>query len=115
MKSARRTILVSVDAEDEAQQIGPKGVDQPGASAGLVPRELDAEIIEDNVSEFLESIEGILKKAPNVIGGFQIKDFTVSAQITADGKVSLLGVGGGIAASGGLTFTFERIAEEAQG
>ena len=41
--------------------------------SGIVLKELDAEVIEDSVSEFLESIEGILKNAPNVVGGFQIR------------------------------------------
>lgn len=118
MKSARRGILVSIDAEEEAQSIGLKSAEQAQADtqeAGgvrrLVPRELDAEALEDNVSEFLESIEGILSKAPEIIGNFRIREFTVTAEITAEGKLSLVGVGGGVAATGGLTFTFERVPE----
>jgi hypothetical protein len=118
LKSARRRILVSVDAEEEAQSIGLKSAEQTqvetqraGGVRRLVPRELDAEALEDNVSEFLESIEGILSKAPEVIGNFRIREFTVTAEITAEGKLSLVAVGGGMAATGGLTFTFERVAE----
>jgi hypothetical protein len=118
MKSARRTILVSIDAEEEARTVALKSAEQTErdtAKAGgvrrLVPRELDAETLEDNVSEFLDSIEGILSKAPEIIGNFRIREFTVTAEITAEGKLSLVAVGGGVAATGGLTFTFERVSE----
>src|SRR5215204_4292645 len=107
MKSARRTILVSVDAEEEAQSVGLKSAEQredatdkAGSVHRLVPRELDAETLEDNMSEFLESIEGILSKAPEIIGNFRIREFTVTAEITAEGKLSLVAVGGGVAATG---------------
>jgi hypothetical protein len=118
MKSARRTILVSVDAKEEARFVALKSTEQTEGDTEkaegirrLVPRELDAETLEDNVSEFLESIEGILSKAPEIIGNFRIREFTVTAEITAEGKLSLVAVGGGVAATGGLTFTFERVSE----
>lgn len=116
MKSARRTVLVSVDAEQEARTVGLRSTgqaedaDQAQGGGRLVPRELDAEALEDNVSEFFESVAGLLHKASETIGDFRIKEFTVSAEVTADGKISLIGVGGGVAAKGGLTFTFERVA-----
>lgn len=122
MKSARRTILVSVDAEEEAQSMSLRSTEQAkddvneaGDVRRLVPRDLDAETLEDNVSEFLESVEGILKKTPEVVGNFRIREFIVTAEITAEGKLSLVGVGGGMSATGGLTFTFERYSEDSGG
>ncbi|MDP9455399.1 MAG: hypothetical protein M3Q60_06310, partial [Actinomycetota bacterium] len=87
MKSARRTILVSVDTEEEARTVGlrsagqAEGADQAEGVRRLVPRDLDAEALEDNVSEFFESVAGLLHKASDTIADFRVKEFTVSAEI----------------------------------
>jgi hypothetical protein len=105
MDGDRRTILVSVAEE---QFVSEREVDTEKITRYVVPRELDAETVEDNMGKFLTSVQNILEKTPELISGFRFKEFTVTAEITADGQVSILGVGGGLGATGGLTFTFER-------
>ncbi len=72
------------------------------------PKELQVEVLATNVNIFLSQIEEILAKSPDEIGKFKFTEFTVKAEVTAKGQLVLLGSGVEAAASGGLTFKFER-------
>ena len=50
----------------------------------------------------------IMDKTPDTVGKFKFKKFTVTAEISAEGKVVLLGTGVTTSVTGGLTFEFER-------
>jgi|ERR1044072_4501202 hypothetical protein len=76
---------------------------------GSGPRALAVDVLADNMSSFIEKIGSILTKTPDKIGSFQISEFTISAEISAEGKLTILGVGGEAGTRGGLTFTFKRI------
>jgi hypothetical protein len=78
------------------------------AVRGRGPRELEVEVLSDNMSQFLTQIGSTLEKAPEDVSGFKITEFEVSAEISADGRLSLVGTGIGVAAKGGLTFRFQR-------
>jgi len=71
-------------------------------------KELAIDTLADNVESFLKKVGNILDKAPDAIGKFQLAEFAVSAEISANGKLTLLGIGGEAGASGGITFTFKR-------
>ena len=75
---------------------------------GPGPRELKVEILAQNINLFLSGIEGILEKAPAEVGNFHFVEFTVSAEISANGKLVLMGSGLEAAAKGGLAFKFVR-------
>lgn len=75
-----------------------------GGSLGKVSTKKLAE----NINTFMSQIDTLLEKTPENIGMFDFKEFTVTAEITVDGKLSLLGSGVGIAGKGGITFKFER-------
>lgn len=73
------------------------------------PRELKVDVLAENVNQFLTQIEVIMSKAPEEVAGkFKLTEFTVSAEITAKGALAILGTGGEVGGSGGLTFKFER-------
>jgi hypothetical protein len=72
------------------------------------PRELGVETLSENVSRFLAQIESIIGRAPEDVGSFRLNEFEVSAEVSAEGKLALIGTGVGVAAKGGLTFRFER-------
>jgi hypothetical protein len=80
--------------------------------AGVVPRakELEVDVLADNVQVFMLQIEQILEKAPEDVGKgrFQLTEFTVSAEISGKGELALMGTGVEVGAQGGLTFKFER-------
>lgn len=72
------------------------------------PKELKVEVLAENVNLFLGQIEGILAKAPDEVSGkFKFTEFTVSAEVSAQGKLVLMGSGVEASATGGLTFKFE--------
>lgn len=80
-----------------------------GVTRGRGARELKVGVLADNVNLFLTQIEGIMAKAPEEVAGkFKLTEFTISAEITAKGGLSLLGTGGEVGGTGGLTFKFER-------
>lgn len=72
------------------------------------PRELKIEVLSENVSIFMGQVESILEKTPKSVGRYQLDEITVSAEISAKGQLVLLGTGGELGATGGLTFKFKR-------
>ena len=75
---------------------------------GGSPKELKVEVLAENVNLFLTQIEDILAKAPDEVGKFQFTEFSVSAEVSAQGKLVLLGSGAEAGIQGSLTFKFER-------
>lgn len=106
--SSSKKILVTVAEDASEPDVRQRGFDQGGTELQVRPKEFDVETLEDGVSDFLSTLHGVLGKAPKTIGEFRLREFTVSAEITAEGKLSVLGVGGGVGTTGGLTFTFEQ-------
>ncbi|MEM8719035.1 MAG: hypothetical protein AAGE84_06960 [Cyanobacteria bacterium P01_G01_bin.39] len=75
---------------------------------GGSPKELRVEVLAENVNLFLTQIEGILEKAPDEVGKFQFTEFSVSAEVSANGKLVMLGSGVETGIQGSLTFKFSR-------
>lgn len=69
---------------------------------------VDAEKLENEVKSFLEAMERIIGNLSQQVGQYQMDSITVSAEINAKGKVSLLGNGGEMGGKGGMSFTFKR-------
>jgi hypothetical protein len=77
--------------------------------------------LSDNVKQFLEHLGKVLQKTPDVlqetpdteksdqVGKFQLDELEVSAEISTEGKVSLLGTSFTGGATGGLKFIFRRL------
>lgn len=62
----------------------------------------------DQVSGFIENMKAVLDRLPRFVGEFEIDQIAISAEISAKGKVALLGSGGELGGKGGLTFTFRK-------
>ncbi|MEM7717075.1 MAG: hypothetical protein AAF349_26585 [Cyanobacteria bacterium P01_A01_bin.68] len=71
-------------------------------------KELKVDVLTENVKIFLEQVKSILQSAPDEVGKFSFSEVTVSAEISANGKVILLGSGLETGIQGGLTFKFKR-------
>jgi hypothetical protein len=76
--------------------------------AGIRPRELEVDVLAENVNVFLVHVDQILQKAPENVGKFRLTEFTVSAEISGKGELTLMGTGVEAGVQGGLTFKFER-------
>ena len=72
------------------------------------PKELKVEVLAENVNLFLTQVETILQKAPDQVGNFHFTEFSVSAEVSAEGKLVLFGSGVETGIKGGLTFKFEK-------
>jgi hypothetical protein len=70
--------------------------------------EIDVGTLATNVEDFLRKVAIILEKVPHNSGGFALSEFVVSAEISATGKLGVLGIGAEVGGKGGLTFKFVR-------
>ena len=75
---------------------------------GIGPQVLDVDVLAQNVGLFLGQMGTVLDKAPEDVGAFRLTEFTVTAEISAEGALSLIGTGLKAEATGGLTFKFKR-------
>jgi hypothetical protein len=80
------------------------------AAPGLLPQRIDvpAADLRGELTSFLERMDGAVRDLPGQVGGFQVTKLDLNLAITATGKVSLLGIGGELAGTAGLTVTLER-------
>lgn len=62
-----------------------------------------------HVNLFLDQMNTILEKTPQLLGQFRFEEFEVNAEITAKGSLALLGTGGEAGATGGVKFVFRRV------
>jgi hypothetical protein len=74
----------------------------------LVRNVIDVQKLEDEVKSFLGALERIIGNLSQEVGKYRMETVTVTAEVNAKGKVSLLGSGGEVGGKGGLTFTFKR-------
>lgn len=75
---------------------------------GRGAQELKVEVLAQNMNIFLSQIEHVLAKSPDQVGKFQFDEITLSVEISANGKLVLLGTGLEAAAKGALQFKFKR-------
>ena len=66
------------------------------------------EALQSQLLDFLAKMDTVVQKLPAKIGEFGLESVELSVEITAKGSVGLLGTGGELGGSGGLTFTLKR-------
>jgi len=71
--------------------------------------EIAVEELKERLTGFLESMNGVVQYLPAKMGEFRLDTVTLTVEVSATGKVSLLGTGGELGGKGGLTFTLKRI------
>lgn len=76
-----------------------------------IPIDVFKRRVETFMAAMGEVIGGVAAKA----GDYSLEEVTVSVEVSAKGKLSLLGTGGELAGKGGLTFTFKKSAPPHQG
>jgi hypothetical protein len=77
-------------------------------SKDLRPKEIKVEVLRQNVNLFMTQIEQVIKETPDKVGGFRLSEFSVTAEVSAEGSLLLIGTGVKAEATGGLTFKFTR-------
>jgi hypothetical protein len=70
--------------------------------------EVPAKVLHSRVKDFIASMADVLGGLPVPIGDFSMDQVTLAVEVSAKGRVSLLGSGGEAGGKAGLTFTFSR-------
>lgn len=73
----------------------------------LVRNLVDVQTIEHEIKKFLNAMQTILSSVSQSVGDFSMDSVSVSVEVNAKGKVSLLGSGGEMGGKAGLVFTFK--------
>jgi hypothetical protein len=81
-----------------------------GEAPALLPQRVDVPTadLRQELAGFLERMDGAVRGLPDEVGGFQVTRLDLNLAVTATGKVSLLGIGGELAGTAGLSVTLER-------
>ena len=64
--------------------------------------------LQQRLKSFLDQIGDVLQQLPQGLGDFELDAICISVEVSATGKVSLLGSGIETVGKGGLTFTLKR-------
>lgn len=102
---------ITIVHEDREADIGAKGL--RSAATELVRRvgSVDPEVLRDNLQTFCAVICDALQGVETSIRAYPLKTVEVSAEVTAQGEIRLVG-GASVGVKGGLRLVFEREAEE---
>ena len=66
-------------------------------------------ILKENMASFFGQLREILDNGADRIGVFDVEEVEVSAQITGDGKVCMMGSGVQVGVQGGIKFLLKRL------
>lgn len=69
---------------------------------------ITAEELKQNLGEFIEVVEVSFDRAESSKSKLQLEEIELSIEISGNGKVSLLGIGGEAAAKGAVKLKFKR-------
>src|ERR1700682_5727818 len=99
--------------EQQSEKITVLGYDDGPTERGffdkrLPRRAIPVEQLQEEVKSFLNAMDKVVGSIGTHVGSFEMDTITVSAEVNAKGKVSLLGSGGEMGGKGGLSFTFKR-------
>ncbi len=68
------------------------------------------ERLQGNLQAFVSAMGEAIGSIPSALAGYRIDSIEINAEISASGKVSLLGNGGEVTGTGGITFKLTRVA-----
>lgn len=94
--------------EDFAGDDRAGGLFERASNLRLGTGEVDKETLRRRLASFLETLHDVIEGTPAFLGEFKVESVTLTVEVSASGSVSLLGTGGEVGGSGGLTFTLKR-------
>jgi uncharacterized membrane protein len=102
------------DQTEETMAISVVGYDdEMEQERGIFDRQLvrnvvDVKRLEEEVKSFLGAMESVIRNLSQEVGNYRMDSISVTAEVNAKGKLSLLGSGGEVGGKGGMTFVFKR-------
>jgi hypothetical protein len=98
-------VVVSVDEEAEDSP-GDKGIFSRPDNQNVSIREIPLMVLQENLNETIDGLRKLFQIDNQKDGGFPLKQVQVSFEITASGKIALLGTSASLAGRGAITLTF---------
>jgi hypothetical protein len=96
----KNATVVSVVGYADAEE---RGIFDRRIARGVI----DVDKLAEEVRAFMAGMEQIIGNLAGEVGKYHMDTVSVSAEVSAKGKVSLLGSGGEMGGRGGMTFTFK--------
>jgi hypothetical protein len=107
MASSDNKTLWVVSAEPEPPAPLQRGAGlRPPVSAA---RAIDVSVLRDNLTQFLTILEQILPQQMTTLGDFRLEEVEVTAEVTGEGSLMLLGTGVRATGLGGIKFVLKRM------
>ncbi len=101
-------VLTGLSDQPEAERV------ERGLGDRVLKRAVSAvsvSALKDNMQAFFRQLQEIVGPGKETIGAFELSQIEVTAQVTGDGKVCLLGTGAKIEVQGGIKFVLKRTLE----
>jgi len=103
MPNSKNEILVVASPAVIGETTGSKGLfDRTPA-----PVKLDADMLKDNLTRFLESVNLLLSGIPKVMEPFKLDEIELAIEVNGEGNIQLVG-GIKVGATGGITLKLKR-------
>lgn len=80
--------------------------------AAIERRQVDPAEIGDRLADLVAGLQSAIQRVSSVSAGWRLDELTVAVEIGAKGSVSLLGTGGEVSGSGGVTLKFARVGDD---
>jgi hypothetical protein len=102
-----KTIYI-LGREDNEEDLQDRGLFQSAGEFLYGRSKVSTKDLQKRLEDFLTAMEEIVKGLPARVGEFSLDNISFSAEVSAKGTVSLLGIGGELSGKGGLTFVLKR-------
>jgi hypothetical protein len=103
--------LADSDNDPDGDRAGARGWFRPDVDGHLSRNSIAPAVLRDNLAHFLQAMRGVVSEVPDHFGVYELSEVTLSAEVSASGKVSLMGSGAEVGGTGGITFKLVRKAE----
>src|SRR4051794_6407195 len=80
-----------------------------GGDLRIARRKVPVSELRDNVNAFVLAMAEAVGGIPHALSGYSIDSIELSLEVSAAGSVSLLGTGGEVTGTGGITLTLKRV------
>lgn len=100
--------ILGLEGEDDEDDVDRGQYFRPD-EARVARQRVPAKQLQENVEAFVRAMGHAIAGVPSLLSGYSIDSIEISAEISASGKVSLLGNGGELAGKGGIAFTLTRL------
>lgn len=78
------------------------------AEARLHRETISSDYLAAQLEAFFDAIESVVAVVPPTVGDYEVDELTLSLEVSAKGTVSLLGAGGELGGTGGVTISLKR-------